>query len=108
MRLEGCEGEIMSEDAQRFLDALHGYLEPAIGAAATGIVGYVFGRRKDRAEANKIDAEADVIALDSVTASFKALIDGYERRIEDLTAEVTELRVEVKALRQALDQRPRP
>ena len=40
--------------------------------------------------------------------SFKALIDGYERRIEDLTAEVTSLRDEVKKLRQALDERPRP
>jgi len=98
---------MISEDAQRFLEALHDYLVPIIGPAATGIIGFAVGRRKDRAEANKIEAEADVIALDSVTASFKALIDGYERRIEDLTAEVTSLRDEVKALRQALDQRPR-
>lgn len=98
---------MISEEAQRFLEALHDYLVPIIGPAATGIIGFAVGRRKDRAEANKLDAEADVIALDSVTASFKALIDGYERRIEDLTAEVMDLRDEVKALRQALDQRPR-
>lgn len=98
----------MTDDAQRFLDALHEYLLPALGTAATGVVGYLAGRRKDVAEANKIEAEADVMAIDSVTASFKALIDGYERRIEDLTAEVTSLRDEVKKLRQALDERPRP
>ena len=54
-----------------------------------------------------LNAEADVLAIDSVTASFKTLIDGYERRIDDLTAEVTSLRDEVKKLRQALDERPR-
>lgn len=98
---------MISEEAQRFLEALHDYLVPVIGPAATGIIGFAVGRRKDRAEANKLDAEADVMALDSVTASFKALIDGYERRIEDLTNEVMDLREEVRALRQALDQRPR-
>jgi predicted RNase H-like nuclease (RuvC/YqgF family) len=98
----------MSDEAQRFLEALHDYLVPVIGPAATGVVGFMVGKRKDRAEANKIDAEADVLAIDSVTASFKTLIDGYERRIEDLTAEVTELREEIKELRKALDVRPRP
>lgn len=98
---------MVSEDAQRFLEALHDYLVPVIGPAATGLIGFAVGRHKDRAEASKIEAEGDALALDSVTASFKALIDGYERRIEDLTAEVTSLREEVKALRQALDKRPR-
>lgn len=97
---------MVSEEAQRFLDTLHQYLLPALGTAATGVVGYIAGRRRDMAEAHKIDAEADTMAIDSVTASFRTLIDGYERRIEDLTAEVTSLRVEVKALRQALDKRP--
>jgi len=99
---------MISEDAQRFLEALHDYLVPLIGPAATGFVGFVVGRKKNSAEANKIDAEADVLAIDSVTASFKTLIDGYERRIEDLTAEVVSLRDEVKDLRKALDVRPRP
>jgi hypothetical protein len=98
--------KMISEDAQRFLETLHDYLVPVIGPAATGLIGFAVGRHKDRAEANKIDAEADAMAIDSVTASFKALIDGYERRIEDLTEEVVSLRKEVKALRQALDKRP--
>ena len=97
---------MISEDAQRFLEALHDYLVPVIGPAATGVVGFLVGRRKDNALANKIDAEADVMAIDSVTASFKTLIDGYERRIEDLTKEVTALRIEVRELRQELNGKP--
>lgn len=99
---------MMSEEAQRFLDAVHEYLVPVIGPAATGIVGYVVGRKKDAAEANKMDAEADKMAIDSITSSFHTLIDGYERRIEDLTTEVNALREEVKSLRKALDRRPAP
>jgi t-SNARE complex subunit (syntaxin) len=99
---------MISEDAQRFLEALHDYLVPLIGPAATGFVGFVVGRKKNSAEANKIDAEADVLAIDSITCSFQALINGYERRIDDLTTEVTELREEIKELRKALDVRPRP
>jgi ubiquinone biosynthesis protein UbiJ len=105
--MEGGEGQMMSDDAQRFLDALHDYIVPVIGPAASGIVGFALGRGKDKAMAAKIEADADATALDSITNSFQTMIEGYERRIEDLTAEVTALRNEVKALRQALDQRPR-
>ena len=93
----------MSEDAQRFIDALHDYLIPVIGPAATGIVGFILGKRKDNAEAAKIEADADATALDSITHSFQTMIAGYERRIEDLTAEVNALRDEVKELRKALN-----
>lgn len=96
----------MSDDAQKFIDAIHDYLVPVIGPAATGIIGYVVGRKRDTAEANKIDAEADKMAIDTITSSFQTLIDGYERRIEDLTTEVNALRDEVKELRKALDKRP--
>lgn len=96
----------MTDDAQRFLDAIHDYLVPLLGPAATGVVGYVVGRKKDAAEANRMEAEADKMAIDSITSSFHTLIDGYERRIEDLTTEVNALREEVKSLRKALDRRP--
>lgn len=96
----------MTEDAERFLNAIHDYLVPVIGPAATGVVGYVLGKRRDNAEAAKIETEADAVALNSITSSFQTLIDGYERRIEDLTHEVSALREEVKDLRRALDLRP--
>ena len=97
----------MSDDAQRFLDAIHDYLVPLLGPAATGVVGFVVGRRREAAEVVKMEAEADATAIESITSSFQTLIDGYEKRIEDLTKEVTGLREEVKALRKALDARPR-
>ena len=72
------------------------------------MLGYFAGRRRNDAEASKLEAEA-------IVAPFRVLIDGYEAqaradnaRIEDLTREVKELREEVRALRQALDARPRP
>lgn len=97
----------MSEEGQKFLEALHEYLAPFLGAAATAAVGYVAGRRKTNAESAKLESEAGAIPLDAVTRSFQALIDGYEKRIEDLTDEVNALRDEVRALRQSLDKRPR-
>lgn len=43
-----------------------------------------------------------------VEARLRTLIDGYEKRIDDLTKEVAMLRAEVISLRKALDERPRP
>lgn len=96
----------MTQDAEKLLEAIHDYLVPVIGPAATGLVGYLAGRGRNAAEINKMDAEADKTALDSITSSFQTLIDGYEKRIEDLTAEVGALREEIKELRKALDKRP--
>jgi hypothetical protein len=101
-------GAEMSQDAERFLEALHDYLVPLIGPVATGLIGFVIGHKKTGAEANKIDAEADKLGLDAITSSFQTLIDGYEKRIEDLTNEVSILREEVKSLRKALDKRAAP
>ena len=98
---------MISEEARKFLAELHDYLVPVVGPVASGLVGFMFGRRRDRAEAAQIEANADATALDSITKSFHTMIDGYEQRIADLTAEVTALRDEVRELRQALDKRPR-
>lgn len=105
---------MVSDEAQKFLDALREYLG-IIGPVAGGAVGYLAGRRKIAAEANKLEIEADVAQLDAVTRRFQALIDGYETqarndrsRIDDLTREVMQLRDEIKSLRKALDERPRP
>lgn len=89
----------MTSDAQNLLQALKDYLVPAAGPAASGLIGFLAGRRLTHATAGKIDAEADQIALNTITESFRRLIDSYERRIDDLTAEVTALRAEIKGLR---------
>ncbi|CAN2532510.1 hypothetical+protein [Methylocapsa aurea] len=103
------------------------------GATPAAILAWLAGRRRATAEAAKIvaeaaktDAEAEAIGAEALTARFKLLIDGYERRIaemteqlrvltegyegriKDLASEVHSLRDEVKELRKALDARPRP
>ena len=50
---------------------------------------------------------SDALFSEALTQKLQTLIDGYEKRIADLTAEVHSLRDEVKALRKALDDRPR-
>lgn len=96
---------MISEEAQRFLDALREY---SIALAPGGaIAGWWMGRKKAHAEAAKLMDEGDAIRLDSITRHFQALIDGYEARVKDLTDEVEALRAEVQSLRQALDKRPR-
>lgn len=97
---------MISEDAQRFVDALRQYID-FIGPAAGAAVGYVAGRKKINAEATKLVIDGEVAQLDGITRHFEALIDGYESRIKDLTSEVHQLRDEVKQLRKALDSRPR-
>lgn len=81
---------------QTLYDILKEFVGPATGSAAGGVVGYVVGKRR-------LDAEADAVSLDAITRHFTALIDGYERRINDLTAEINKLRDEVVSLRLALD-----
>ena len=96
----------MTEEAQRFIEALKEYgaiLTGPAGAAA----GFIFARRRANAEATKMEADADVVQSDALTRQFQALVDGYERRVADLTAEVEVLRAEVKALRKVLDERAR-
>lgn len=93
------------EDFQDVLSALKDW---APLAAPMGVVaGWVLGRRRRDAEANKIESDADAGISNMVTQRLKALIDGYDRRIADLTDEVHRLRDEVKELRKALDQRSR-
>lgn len=97
---------MISEEAQRFIDAIKEY-GVVIGPAFGGMIGYMAGRKKIDAEASKLEIEGEVAQLDGITRHFEALIDGYEKRIADLTSEVHLLRDEVKQLRKALDSRPR-
>lgn len=60
--------------------------------------------KQARDEREKIAVKA--AEIDAITRRFETLIDGYENRITDLTAEVTALRKEVADLRKALDRRP--
>ncbi len=96
----------ISGEAQRFLDALKEY-GTLVSAPAGAVLGYMAGRRKNDAEATKLEADAGAVTLDSMTRSFRTMIEGYEERIADLTREVDSLREEVKALRKELDRRPR-
>ena len=87
-------------------------LNPAIGL----IVG-VFGMHLTRSQLargaqEKVEAArtaataahmaADVATADSLTRRFQLLMDGYERRIDDLTAQVENLSAEVVKLREEL------
>lgn len=104
----------MTEEGQRLLELMRDYFTPVIGPAAGGALGFFAGSRKRAAEAVKLEAEADAVQMDSITRQFQALINAYEKRIEDLTTEIHSLRAEVSAnkieiiaLRKALDRHPR-
>lgn len=97
---------MISEEAQRFVDAIKDY-SGVLGPAMGGFVGYMAGRRKIDAEVTKLEMDTEIAQLDGITRHFEALIDGYEKRIADLTSEVHSLRDEVRQLRKALDARPR-
>lgn len=99
---------MISDEGQRLVDAIRDYISPFVIPVAGGAIGYVAGRKKIAAEANKLDADAQAAQLDSITRHFQALIAGYEARVKDLTDEIDSLRDEVLKLRQALDERPRP
>ena len=77
----------MSEEAQKFLEALRDYILPLSGPLGVG-VGYVAGQRKTEAEARKLESEASAVALDSMTKNFKILIDGYETKVSSLIHEI--------------------
>jgi len=84
------------------------FFVPVGGPAIGGVLGYVAARRKNDILADQVDAKSDAIQLDAITRHFEALIQGYEKRIVDLTTEIDALRDEIKDLRKALDKRPRP
>ena len=98
---------IMLTSSDTIWDFLKEFFVPITASAVAGVVGYAAAMKKHNAEAKKFLAEADAIALNSVTAHFDTLINGYKKRIDDLSAEVVQLRQEVKDLRKALDARPR-
>lgn len=83
------------------------FFVPVGGPAVGGLLGYLAARQKNQILDGHLDAKGDAIQLDAITRHFEALIDGYEKRINDLTSEVHQLRDEVKKLRQALDARAR-
>ena len=93
-----------------------------IGSVTSAIVGWWAGRRSHRtqelAEAKAQTTEADLrtaqsrqdnaAEIEATTSRFQTLIDGYERRIADLTHEVDQLRAEVIRLRDIIDMYLRP
>lgn len=104
----------ISEEAKNLIEAIKDYISVFVIPVAGGAIGYVAGRKKEKSELNKIDAEADkfyaeaeAAKLDSITRHFEALLEGYETRVKDLVNEVENLRAEVLSLRKALDQRPK-
>jgi uncharacterized protein involved in exopolysaccharide biosynthesis len=96
-----------------------------LGPALGGLFGYMAAIRKSRVDYAKIEAARDiedrrtaaeqshsgsdtiVQAMKQQNEQFVTLLDGYERRVGDLTQEVHALREEVKELRKALDGKPR-
>src|SRR5574337_2025573 len=78
----------------------------AVGGA--GFIGkfwdHIFG---GRAVMEKTRAEAMKALSDMFDAKTKTLIDGYEKRVSDLTDEIHNLRAEIISLRQALDAKTR-
>lgn len=97
---------MISDEAASFIAAIKAHGAELAVPGAT-VIGWYLGRRKTDAEASKMESEGDAAHLDSITRHMEKLIDGYESRIADLTKEVHNLRAEIIALRQALDERAR-
>lgn len=97
---------MISDEAAKLIEAVKDY-GATLTVPGSAAIGWYLGRRKADAEAGKIENEGEAAKLDAITRHMEKLIDGYERRIEDLTKEVTSLRTEIVELRQALDRRPR-
>lgn len=97
----------MSESNPTLWELIKDFFIPVGGPAIGGLLGYLAAKQKNDILDNHLDAKGDAIQLDAITRHFEALIDGYEKRINDLTNEVHQLRDEVKKLRQALDARAR-
>ena len=95
----------------------------ALGAALSiivaliAIVGRAFVQKQTDAHADRViavqDAEREVTArlslnagmADTITSRFKTLMDSYENRIADMTAEITALREELRQVKHALQVR---
>lgn len=66
------------------------------GAFARDLIAWARGARKD-------NAEADKILSDTVDEHLQKLLEGYERRVTDLTAEVHALRDQLNNAMQRID-----
>jgi len=71
---------------------------------------YTVARHQIKAsEADREKAERQIVHTENadqttaMTAQFRAVMDGYQARVEDLKSEVFNLRTEVTSLRKALD-----
>lgn len=71
------------------LDDLLPFLIPVLSAG----VGWMIGKKKNDAQARKIDAETDMLEIKNV----QKVIEFWQETAKDLTAEVTKLRNEVLA-----------
>lgn len=97
-----------------------GWLGPmlmGIGSITTAALGWITGKRSRRAEELReskteiMEAQQRTLQvrrenadeIQATTERFQTLIDGYERRIADLTHEVDQLRAEVIRLRDVID-----
>lgn len=79
----------------------------AIGIPATTIVGYILGRRKVAAETNSIEADASNTSADAgatTVATALSLIGPMKKRIDELDAELTEMRALMGRMRDRIDE----
>lgn len=93
---------MISDEAAKLIEAVREY-GSAFSTPGAAALGWYLGRRRAEAESSKLENEGDASKLDAITRHMTALIDGYEKRIDDLTREVTALRAEIVELRNALD-----
>lgn len=86
---------------------------PIASAAVAAVLGFVSARfadkSRERSDSAKraVDMETahlgfDQVQMSTLTDRFKALLDGYERRITDLVIEVNELKLKHKDMQQQL------
>ena len=94
------------------------WLKDVLGPVGAAVLGFLGGRLSDRMKwkseearreaERKSDHEAAVLSFDQVqmttiTDRFKALLDGYERRINDLVDEVSELKNKYRTMQKELE-----
>ena len=78
-----------------------------LGGGLIGFVGSVISNRsRERSEGARRNLDHETVQLtydqnqmNVITARFQALLDGYERRINDLIREVADVRSELKEVR---------
>jgi DNA-binding transcriptional MerR regulator len=76
----------MADNSQNYLQTALAILS---GGAVVAFINNLFSRRKNNAEAQKTTADA-VAILDGVkNAGLKILIEGLQKRVEDLSAQLT-------------------